>query len=103
MKSFFGIFLAALPHVSLAAVATPTSFGGLMGFLVNIIDSLIALIFGLAFLVLTWKLIDSWIIHADSDSKRSEGKTVAVTAVFVMVVMVSLWAILKLLQQGFGY
>ncbi len=84
-------------------VTAPTTFAGLMGFLVAIIDSIIVFIFALAFLVLIWKLIDAWIIHADNDSKRSEGKMVAITAVVVMALMGSLWAILKLLQQGLGY
>jgi hypothetical protein len=96
--------LLLLPIAAFAdSVTTPTTFGGLMGFLVSIIDSLIVLIFGITFLVFIWKLIDAWIINADNDSKRSEGKTVAITAIVVMVIMVSLWAILKLLQQGFGY
>ena len=79
---------------------TPTTFAGLVSFAVNIINSLVVLIFALAFIVMMWKLIDAWIIHADNDTKRDEGKVVAITAVIVMVIMVSIWGILKLLQNS---
>lgn len=54
-------------------------------------------IFAIAFLVVLWKMIDAWVIHADDPSKREEGTTMALTAVIVMVVMVSIWGILALL------
>jgi Kef-type K+ transport system membrane component KefB len=79
---------------------TPTTFAGLVDFFIGIINSLILVLFALAFLVLIWKLIDTWIIHADDDKKREEGRTIAITAVLVMVVMVSIWGILSLLQNS---
>lgn len=76
------------------------TFAGLVEFAVGIINSLVVVIFALAFIVMMWKLIDAWIIHADNESKRDEGKVVAVTAVVVMVIMVSIWGILKMLQNS---
>ena len=47
-----------------------------------------------------WKLVDAWILHADDPSSREEGRTIAVTGVIVMVVMVSVWGILNLLKNS---
>ncbi len=76
---------------------TPTDFKGLVGFFLEFVNIGITAIFALAFLVVLWKMIDAWIIHADDPSKREEGTTMAITAVLVMIVMVSIWGILALL------
>jgi Kef-type K+ transport system membrane component KefB len=77
--------------------STPTDFAGLVGFFLEFINLGITFIFAIAFLVVLWKMIDSWLIHADDPSKREEGTTMALTAVIVMIVMVSIWGILALL------
>ncbi len=84
------------------AAATPTNFSELVDFILGFIDTFIALIFLLAFLVVAWKVIDAWIIHADDENKREEGRAVAMTAVIVMAVMASIWGILALLQAAFA-
>jgi hypothetical protein len=76
---------------------TPTDFGGLVSFFLEFVNIAITVLFALAFLVLIWKVIDAWIIHADDPSKREEGATMAITAVLVLIVMVSIWGILALL------
>ena len=82
------------------APTTPTTFGELVSFFVGIINSLVVVIFGLAFIVVMWKIIDAWIIHADNDTKREEGKMVALTGVIVMVIMASIWGILSFLKAS---
>lgn len=79
---------------------TPTTFKGLVQFIVDFINILIPAIFGLVFLYLVWKIIDAWIIHADDSKKVDEGKQYAVTAVVVFVVMVSVWGIVNLVKQS---
>ncbi len=76
---------------------TPSDFAGLVNFFLEFVNLAITVIFALAFLVLLWKVIDSWIIHADDPGKREEGTTMAITAAVVMTVMVSIWGILALL------
>ena len=76
---------------------TPSDFKGLVNFFLEFVNIGITVLFALAFLVLLWKIIDAWIIHADDPSKREEGTTMALTAVLVMIVMVSIWGILALL------
>ncbi len=79
---------------------TPTTFAGLVNFILGFINILIPLIFGLIFLFLMVKIIDAWIIHADDDSKREEGKRLMITAVIVMVVMVSAWGIVAMIKSS---
>jgi len=79
---------------------TPATFAELVNFFIVIINSLIVLIFALAFIVMMWKIIDAWIIHADNDTKRDEGKAIALTAVIVMVIMASIWGILSFLKAS---
>lgn len=76
---------------------TPTSFAGLVAFFLGLINQIIPLIFGIAFLFIAWKLVDAWIIHADDGSKREEGKTIIITGVIVLVIMLSMWGILNLM------
>ncbi|MCU0678403.1 MAG: hypothetical protein MUF19_02315 [Candidatus Pacebacteria bacterium] len=77
--------------------STPTDFSSLVNFFLEFVNIAITALFALAFLVLLWKVIDAWVIHADDPSKREEGTTMAITAVLVMIVMVSIWGILALL------
>lgn len=78
-------------------VTTPTTFAELVVFFLGLINQIIPLIFGFAFLFIMWKLIDAWILHADDSGKREEGKSIIITGVIVMVLMLSGWGILNLL------
>jgi hypothetical protein len=82
---------------------TPKTFGGengLVDFVLSFINTLIPLIFGVIFLYLVVKIIDAWIIHADDDSKREEGKRMMITAVIVLVVMISAWGIVNMIKSS---
>ena len=76
---------------------TPTDFRGLVNFFIEFLNLGVTVIIALAFLVLLWNMVNAWIIHADDPEKRSEGTTMAITAVIVMVIMLSIWGILNLL------
>jgi hypothetical protein len=79
---------------------TPSTFAELVAFAIGLINQVILFIFALAFLVMMWKIVDAWILHADDPGKREEGGSVAITAALVMVVMVSIWGILALLRAS---
>lgn len=81
-------------------MVTPTTFAGLVAFLLGIINQIIPLIFGLVFLVIIWKLIDAWILHADDETKRAEGRTIVITGVLVLVLMASIWGVLSILKHS---
>ncbi len=81
-------------------VTTPTTFAGLVDFFLGLINQIIPLIIGLAFLFIVWKLIDAWILHADDPGKIEEGRTIVITGVVVMVFMLSIWGILNILKHS---
>ncbi|MES2967000.1 MAG: hypothetical protein V4668_04385 [Patescibacteria group bacterium] len=91
------LILGLIPASVFAQVTTPTTFAELVGFFLGIINQIVPIIFGLAFLFIMWKLIDAWVLHPDDGSKREEGKTIIITGVIVLVIMVSIWGILNLL------
>ncbi len=76
---------------------TPSTFAELVNFFIEFLNLGVLLLIGLAFLVTLWNMVSAWIIHADDPGKREEGTTIAITAVIVMVVMLSIWGILNLL------
>jgi hypothetical protein len=79
---------------------TPTSFKGLVEFVVDFINILIPTLFGILFLYIVWKIIDAWILHADSDQKREEGKRLILVAILVFVLMLTTWGIVALIKQS---
>jgi hypothetical protein len=79
---------------------TPTTWAELVNFLLGLINLIIPFIFGLLFFVIMWKIIDAWIIHADDETKRGEGKIIALTGVVVFVIMISIWGIINLLKNS---
>lgn len=94
--------VTALLWVPCAAFAqtTPTTFAGLVSFFIGLINIIIPVLFGLLFLFIVWKIIDAWVIHAADEKKRDEGKQLVVVAVIVMVVMVSAWGIVAMIQNS---
>lgn len=79
---------------------TPTTFKGLVGLIIDFINILIPVLFGLLFLYVMWKIVDAWIINAGNETKREEGKQMAVVAVVVFVLMISAWGIVALIKQS---
>ncbi len=80
---------------------TPTTYSGVVNFVIDFINLLIPAIFALIFGFMVWKVVDSWVLHADDPGKVAEGKLFAVTAVLVLVVMLSFWGIVALLRSSF--
>lgn len=77
---------------------TPTNFKDLVDFIITFINVLIPALFGVLFLYIVWRVIDAWIIHADDDSKREEGRRLLITAVLVFVLMISTWGIVAMIK-----
>lgn len=79
---------------------TPKDFAGVVDFILGFINILIPAIFGIVFLFLVVKIIDAWVLHADDEKKREEGKRMMITAVIVFVVMISAWGIVALIRNS---
>lgn len=83
---------------------TPTDYQGLVIFVIDLINIIIPLLFAALFVYFVWKVIDSWVINAGDEAKRTEGKKYAITSVVVFVVMVSAWGIVRMIRQSvFGF
>jgi len=79
---------------------TPSTLAELVNFFIGFINSFIILLIGLAFVFTVWNIVSAWVIHADNETKRAEGKQIAFTSVIVMVVMLCVWGILTLLKNS---
>ncbi len=79
---------------------TPTTFKGLVGFIIDFINILIPTLFALLFVYIVWKIIDAWILNAGNEEKREEGKSLVTTAVLVFVLMVMAWGVVALIKQS---
>ncbi len=81
-------------------MATPTTFGGLVDFILGIINMIIPAFLGIIFLVLVWKIFDAWVINAADEKKREEGKRIALVATLVFVLIIITWGVVAMLRQS---
>ena len=100
-KKIIPAILALITLAPAVAWAQPTTYSGLVGLIINFINILIPAMFALVFLVIVWRIIDAWVIHAGDPAKREEGRQLAVTAVVVLVVAVSVWGIVQIIRVSF--
>ena len=66
--------------------------------LVDLLSLVIPLIFALTLLFIIWRIVDSWIINAGDVKKVEEGRKYAGWGILVLVVMVGIWAIVRILR-----
>jgi hypothetical protein len=93
--------LFALPGFVFAQDLGP--IGGLFdGFLVLINDTLIPIVFALALLFFLWGMARWLILGGSDDEARSKGKSLALWSVIALVLMVSIWAIVALVNNSLG-
>ena len=93
--------LAVFPYTIFAATAkTPTSFASLVNIVIEILGTLVVVVFSLTFLVFVWGIIKNWVLKGGSAEGAENGKKVAVAAIVAFVIMVSVWGILSLLQNS---
>jgi len=78
----------------------PTDYKSLVNLFLDIINLLIPALFGILFFFIMWKIFDAWVINAADERKREEGKQLALTAVLVVVVMLSAWGIVTMLSSS---
>lgn len=96
-----GFIPMVLLSPTLASADTPTSYAGLVDMLIGFINVLIPAMFAVVFIIIVWRVIDAWILHAGDPAKREEGRRMAITAIIVMVVAVSVWGIVQMIRRSF--
>lgn len=114
MKKTFLKFTSVASMVALTPVLVFAAQSGNPGqltevttFLGNIVtfmnDTLVPVIFALAFLVFVWGMFTTFILGGADEDKQKEGRSLMMYAIIGFVLMVSLWGIVNLVADGFGF
>lgn len=109
MKPFaFTAALSALVLPVLVHAQTPSFKGDVLGkYLADIIvfinKYLIPFIWAIAFIVFIWGVYTYFIAGGADEEKRSQGKQLVMWSVIAFVVMSSVWGIVNLLTNSFGF
>lgn len=93
----------ALPFVALAQgeLTEVTSF---MDNIVKFINgTVVPFIFALAFLMFLWGVANFFIIGRDAEEAKEKGKDYMLWGIGGFVLMVSVWGIVNLIADGFGF
>lgn len=89
------------PAVALAQFGEINTFFGKITSFIN--DVLIPLIFAAALLAFIWGMFRFFIAGGHDEGKREEGKNLMIWAVVGFVMMVSIFGIVNLIANGFGF
>jgi hypothetical protein len=86
-----------------AGCAMGTNFQGVLGYITCIINSsIIPLIFALAVVMFIWGAVNFFIINADEEAKREQGKQFMIWGILALTVMLSVWGLVAILGSTFG-
>jgi hypothetical protein len=78
----------------------PTDLSSFLGNLTGLINIIIPLIFTLTFLTIAWGVVKAWVMGDATEDDIERGKKVALVGVIVLVIMSSIWGILRFLQSS---
>lgn len=95
------LLLGSWSLVPAVALAQPTTYSALVSLIISFINILIPAMFALLFAWIIWRIIDAWVLHAGDPAKREEGRRLAVTAVIVLVIAISVWGIVQMIRVSF--
>ena len=108
----FGLNGTAAPTVeSLGVTGTSATcslagnpkFQDLLCYITKIInDSVIPLIFAVATVMFVWGVVQFFIINADEEKKRAQGKQFMIWGIVALAVMLSVWGLVGILSTTFG-
>ena len=99
--AFVSVFsLVFLPVVSFAA--EPKDLGEFINIITGIIgNSIIPLIFTLAFAFFIWGVVQ-YVLNDSDEGKKEKGKQFMVWGIIALFVMFSVWGLVKILSNTFG-
>lgn len=103
---FAPVFFIMQTSTALAVHTQPTGTNNLQGLIkifTNILQPMISVFIALALLYFFWGM-SQFILHADSDVEREKGRQVMFWGIIALFVMVSVWGIIRVIQNTFfGY
>ena len=82
--------------------ASPTNVQTLLGYATCIINnSVIPFIFAVAIVMFIWGAVKFFIINADEEAKRAQGKQFMIWGIIALAVMLSVWGLVGILRSTF--
>ena len=99
---FLPVLVLAQSATSIPAPRTPSNFGALVTMILGFIAYLIPLLIAIGLLVFFWGLA-KFILHAEEEDKREEGRQLMLWGAIGLFVMVSFWGLTKILLGTFGF
>jgi len=103
------IFLLSLPILTVAqsfpsapSPRTPSNFGDFISMILGFISYLIPVLIAIGLLVFLWGMA-KFILHAEEEDKREEGRQLMMWGAIGLFVMVSFWGLTKILVGTFGF
>jgi len=97
-KTLYAVGSFALPMVAMAAV---TDVNGLFNLVRNVLNAVIPIIISLAIVVFIWGVF-KYVASGDSE-KKEEGRNLMIWGIIAIFVMVSVWGLVNILIQTFGF
>lgn len=97
MKTF--LVLSGLLIAPLSASAQ--NLQGVLGIFSDLINLAIPIVIALAVLYFFWGLAQ-YILNSSDESKKEEGRTIMIYGIIALFVMVSVWGLIRLLQETFN-
>jgi hypothetical protein len=83
--------------------AGSSKFADVIGYFTCLIDkTIIPFIFAIAMVFFIWGAVNFFIINANEESKRAQGRQFMLWAVIALAVMISVWGLVKILALTFG-
>lgn len=100
MIKLFSPLLFFLPGIALAA--TPQNFAEVVSFILGYIKLLVALLFGVTFVIFIWGVVKAWIIGGDNAESIEKGQQLALWGIIGLAVMAGMWGIIMLVRKSVG-
>ncbi len=110
LTTTLGIQDATTPKIELIEGNTNCSLAGnptfqdVLCYITKIINNtVIPLMFALATAMFVWGVINFFIINADEESKKAQGRQFMIWGVIALAVMLSVWGLVGILSSTFGF
>jgi len=97
-KILIGSALWLMPALALAQTG---QVGGILTTIGNIINQATPIVVALALLYFFWGLAN-YVLRGDDPDKKSSGKMIMIQGLVVLFIMVSVWGIIRIVQQTFN-